>query len=77
MPGVDSSLTSRERKALETMWLCPYEFELLGKFSTGIGRGTLDGLVAKGLAEVGPSPRQPGQTGWRITPEGRGSQGWR
>lgn len=62
------ALTPRERKALETMWSCPHRFEMLGTFSRGIGRGILDGLVTKGLAEVG-TDRQ-GNAGYGITPAG-------
>jgi hypothetical protein len=64
-------LNYRERQALERMDICIYRFELLGKFGRGVGEGTLDGLVARGLAEKGDSPRQPGQPGWAITDAGK------
>lgn len=66
-----TQLNSRERQALETMDLCPYRFEVKGKFSAGVGSTTLAGLVERGLAEVGESPRHKGAMGWAITEAGR------
>lgn len=65
------ALNDKERRALEVMDICPYQYELLGKFPRGVGRGTLDGLVARDLAEVGPSPRQQSAEGWAITEAGK------
>lgn len=66
---MDEKLSARERKALETMDLCWYRFEIVGKLP--VGKITLDRVVERGLAEIGPSPRQPGVMGWAITEAGR------
>lgn len=63
------ALNARQRKALETMDLCWYQFEIIGKLP--VGKVTLATLVERGFAEVGPSPRQPGTSGWAITEAGR------
>jgi len=65
------NLNPRERKALEAMSMCPYRFELLGKMGLGVGKGTLNGLVVRGLAEEGISPRQSPSLGWAITEAGK------
>lgn len=66
---MEQKLNARDRKALETMDLCWYKFEIVGKLP--VGRITLDRLVERGLAEVGPSSRQPGAMGWAITEKGK------
>ncbi|MGO9038556.1 MAG: hypothetical protein ACLPV2_09905 [Steroidobacteraceae bacterium] len=61
----------RELKALEAMDSCHYEYELQGQIGRGVGRGTLQELVRRGLAKQGPSPRQRGEVGYAITDAGR------
>src|SRR3954471_24874193 len=62
-------LNPRERKALETLSFYHRNFLIKGEL-VGIGAKTLESLVGLGLAEVGQSERNYGQTGWRITPDG-------
>jgi hypothetical protein len=69
MSDISYTLNTRERKALATMSLCYYKFEIIGKMP--VGTITLARLVDRGFAEYGPSPRQPGAMGWAITDEGR------
>lgn len=64
-------LNPRERKAFEAMSMCPHRFELLGNMGLGVGKSTLDGLVARGFAQQGISPRQPPLPGWAITDAGK------
>ena len=64
-------LSGRERKALMAMSYCHYKYELKGQLGLGVGAKTLEALVQRGLAKIGPSPRQPGQMGYAITPAGQ------
>lgn len=64
-------LNSRERKALQAMDACTYQYELKEQMGAEVGRRTLKGLLDRGFAVMGPSPRQPGQMGYAITDEGR------
>jgi hypothetical protein len=64
-------LNNRERKALLAMSNCHYEYELRGRLGSGVGQATIDGLIRRGFAKVGPSPRQRGQIGYAITEQGR------
>lgn len=64
-----NKLTIKQHRALFTMMSCPHTFAMLGEFPRGTGRGTLNGLVAMGLAVIGPD--RQGNPGWGITDEGR------
>ena len=55
----------RELKALEAMDSCHYEYELQGQIGRGVGRGTLQELVRRGLAKQGPSPETARRGGLR------------
>ena len=63
-----TKLTPTQMRALERLWSSQHQAEPLGAFGRGIGKGTLDGLVALGLAEYGTD--RYGDVGYRITPAG-------
>jgi predicted DNA-binding transcriptional regulator AlpA len=61
----------REFKALWHMQGCPYRNEARALMPSGIGPLTLNKLVERGLAEIGPCIEHPGEFGWAITTAGR------
>src|SRR5215208_3661507 len=63
-------LTSRERRTLERLSFHHPYFVSRGQLPTGLGTGTLAGLVRRGLAEKFPAANRGGQDHWRITPNG-------
>jgi hypothetical protein len=67
---VSHVLTAYERKALNHLSLNAGDYLVKWQFPTGIGRKSLDTLVRLGLAETGPSTRNHGESGWKITDDG-------
>jgi hypothetical protein len=63
-------LTLQERKALEVLSGDHPDYRIKGQFPPGIGKQTLEALVALGLAEKGPSKRFNGEEGYKITADG-------
>ena len=61
----------RELQALSTLAEGAGNYTVISRMPPGVGRGTLDRLVARGLARTGQTV-QGGyeQVGWTITPEG-------
>lgn len=63
-----TKLTTTQMRALERLWSSQHQAEPAGAFGRGIGKGTLDGLVALGLAAYGTD--RFGDVGYVITPAG-------
>lgn len=66
-------LTPTQMRALERLWTSQHQAEPAGAFGRGIGKGTLDGLVALGLATYGED--RHGDVGYQITPAGDEAHG--
>jgi hypothetical protein len=63
-------LNRREQKALEAIDRSRHEYVMLGEMGRDVGRGTIDGLIARGFAVTGPS-RYPPDIGYAMTAAGR------
>ena len=68
-----TKLTPTQMRALERLSSSQHQAEPAGAFGRGIGKGTLDGLVALGLADYGTD--RHGGVGYLITPAGSEAYG--
>lgn len=67
---MSGNLSGRELEALAVMAAAERSLSTLGHFPRGIGAGTLERLVRRGLAEQGGPPGRRDQVAWRITSAG-------